>query len=210
MSKISILPASRLRNFAALVTSELGVRVHLRGKSIQVRLTKPPVIFLPDMDGARDSELLPIYGFCLHEAGHIRYTNRKVCSDTPNYLVKLVHNAVEDEFIERMLERDFPGAREMLTRAYMEGIQAVFGDEPIVETTSWLSDDRRADVITEMTELGLDATDAILIEEFPGSGKSKEFRDWTDKVDSSATTPIFEREFKQPRQIAGPFFRPIG
>ena len=28
--------------------------------------------------------------------------------------------------------------------------------------------------------------------------------------DSSATTPIFEREFKQPRQIAGPFFRPIG
>ncbi|MEI6234773.1 MAG: hypothetical protein WCT04_17100 [Planctomycetota bacterium] len=165
MSKISILPASRLRNFAALVTSELGVRVHLRGKSIQVRLTKPPVIFLPDMDGARDSELLPIYGFCLHEAGHIRYTNRKVCSDTPNYLVKLVHNAVEDEFIERMLERDFPGAREMLTRAYMEGIQAVFGDEPIVETTSWLSDDRRADVITEMTELGLDATDAILIED---------------------------------------------
>jgi len=29
-------------------------------------------------------------------------------------------------------------------------------------------------------------------------------------IDSSATTPIFEREFKQPRQIAGPFFRPIG
>jgi len=32
----------------------------------------------------------------------------------------------------------------------------------------------------------------------------------SDKFDSSATTPIFEREFKQPRQIAGPFFRPIG
>ena len=165
MSKISILPASRLRSFAALVTSELGVRVRLRGKFIQVRLSKPPVIFLPDMEGAKESELLPIYGFCLHEAGHIRYTNRKVGADIPNYLVKLVHNAVEDEFIERMLERDFPGAREMLSRAYLEGIQAVFGDEPIVETTSWLSDDRRPHVVAEMTKLGLDPTDAALVDD---------------------------------------------
>src|ERR1019366_3497295 len=146
MSKISILPASRLRSFAALVTSELGVQVRLRCKSIHVRLSKPPVIFLPDMEGARECELLPIYGFCLHEAGHIRYTDRKIGADIPNYLVKLIHNAVEDEFIERMLERDFPGAREMLTRAYLEGIRAVFGDEPVVETTSWLPDDRRSDL----------------------------------------------------------------
>ncbi len=166
MSKISILPASRLRNFAALVTNELGVQVRLRGKSIQVRLTKPPVIFLPDMEGAKESELLPIYGFCLHEAGHIRYTNRKIGADIPNYLVKLVHNAVEDEYIERMLERDFPGARAMLALAYREGIQAVFGDEPIVETTSWLSDDRRPDLIAEMTKLGLDSADAALVEDF--------------------------------------------
>ncbi|MEI6235974.1 MAG: hypothetical protein WCT04_23210 [Planctomycetota bacterium] len=165
MSRMTVLPASRLRNFAALVTSELGVQVRLRGKSIHVRMSKPPVIFLPDMDGARERDLLPIYGFCLHEVGHIRYTDRKVCSDIPNYLVKLIHNAVEDEFIERMLERDFPGARAMLALAYQEGIQAVFGDEPIVETTSWLSDDRRPDVISEMTELGLDATDAVLIED---------------------------------------------
>ncbi len=165
MSKISILPAPRLRSFAALVTSELGVRVRLRGKFIQVRLTKPPVIFLPDMEGARESELLPIYGFCLHEAGHIRYTNRKIGADIPNYLVKLLHNAIEDEFIERMLERDFPGAREMLSRAYQEGIQAVFGDQPIVETTSWLSDDRRPDLIAEMTKLGLDSADSALVDD---------------------------------------------
>ena len=165
MSKISILSASRLRNFAALVTSELGVRVRLRGKSIHVRLSKPPVIYLPDMEGARERELLPIYGFCLHEAGHIRYTDRKIGADIPNYLVKLIHNAIEDEFIERMLERDFPGAREMLTRAYLEGIRAVFGDEPIVEDTSWLSDDRRPNVVSEMTKLGLDPTDAALVED---------------------------------------------
>lgn len=165
MSKISILPASRLRNFAALVTSELGVRVRLRGKFIQVRLSKPPVIFLPDMEGARESELLPIYGFCLHEAGHIRYTDRKIGADIPNYLIKLVHNAIEDEFIERMLERDFPGARDMLTRAYLEGIRAVFGDDPIVETTSWLPEGRRADVTSEMTRLGMDSTDSALVDD---------------------------------------------
>ena len=165
MSKISILPASRLRNFAALVTSELGVQVRLRGKSIHVRLSKPPVTFLPDMDGAKENELLPIYGFCLHEAGHIRYTDRKIGADIPNYLVKLIHNAIEDEFIERMLERDFPGAREMLTRAYLEGIRAVFGDHPIVETTSWLSEDKRPDIVSEMTKLGLDSTDSELVED---------------------------------------------
>src|ERR1019366_8019334 len=77
----------------------------------------------------------------------------------------LTHNAIEDEFIERTLERDFPGAREMLTRAYLEGIRAVFGDEPIVETTSWLSDDRRVEVTAEMTKLGLDATDSALIQD---------------------------------------------
>ncbi len=165
MSKISIMSASRLRNFAALVTSELGVRVRLRGKSIQVRLSKPPVIFLPDMEGARESDLLPIYGFCLHEAGHIRYTDRKIGADIPNYLVKLVHNGIEDEVIERMLERDFPGAREMLTRAYLEGIRAVFGDEPIAEETSWLPEGKRADVMAEMTKLGLDSSDSALVED---------------------------------------------
>ena len=165
MSKISILPASRLRNFAALVTSELGVRVRLRGKSIHVRLSKPPVIYLPDMEAARECELLPIYGFCLHEAGHIRYTDREVSADIPNYLVALIHNAIEDEYIERMLERDFPGAREMLTRAYLEGIRAVFGDDPIVEETSWLSEDKWTDVIAEMAKLGLDLTDADLVKD---------------------------------------------
>ena len=51
------------------------------------------------------------------------------------------------------------------TAAYLEGIRAVFGDGPIVETTSWLSDDKRPDLIIEMTKLGLDPTDAALVED---------------------------------------------
>jgi len=64
-----------------------------------------------------------------------------------------------------MLERDFPGAREMLTRAYLEGITAVFGEQPIVEETSWLSDDKRDDVKNEMSKLGLDSTDSVLVQD---------------------------------------------
>jgi len=47
-----------------------------------------------------------------------------------NFLIKLIHNAIEDEYIERSLERDFPGARGMLTRAYLEGIKAVLETDP--------------------------------------------------------------------------------
>ncbi|HLX61511.1 MAG TPA: hypothetical protein VKX17_09550 [Planctomycetota bacterium] len=53
----------------------------------------------------------------------------------------------------------------MLTRAYLEGITAVFGEQPIVETTSWLSDDKQPDVKSEMSKMGLDSTDAALVQD---------------------------------------------
>jgi len=163
MPKIEVFAQSRLRAFANLVTRELGVRVRLRGKEICVHYKKPPVIYLPAMDGAREQDLLPIYGFALHECAHLRYTDRKVSMSAPNYLVKILHNAIEDEFIERMLERDFPGAREMLTRAYVDGIKIVFGGKSVVAATSWLSDDRRDDVKAEMTKMGMVTSDDAFI-----------------------------------------------
>ncbi len=163
MSKINVFAQSRMKSFASLVASKFGVQVRLRGKEIYVRYSKPPVIFLPDMDGAKAADLLPIYGFALHEAAHLRYTDQKVSASATDYLQKLIHNAIEDEYIERRLEKDFPGAREMLTRSYIDGIKVVFGDGPCVETQSWLAEESRERVIAEMQRVGLDTTNDALV-----------------------------------------------
>ena len=164
MASLNVFPACRMRAFAAMVTREFGVQVKMRGREICVRLSKPPVIFLPNLEYAREEDLLPIYGFCLHEAAHIAYTNPKIGSKAPNYLVKIIHNAIEDEFIERRLERSFPGAREMLTRSYVEGIQLVCGEHP-VEKILYIAPEGRESVIEYMKRVGMDVEDATLVDD---------------------------------------------
>src|SRR5476651_1957613 len=94
VASINVFPSCRMRAFAAMVTREFGVQVRMRGREICVRLSKPPVIFLPNLEYAREEDLLPIYGFCLHEAAHIAYTNPKVGARAPNYLLKIIWNTI--------------------------------------------------------------------------------------------------------------------
>lgn len=165
MASLNVFPACRMRAFAALVTQELGVQVRMRGREICVRLGKPPIIFLPNLEYAREMDLLPIYGFCLHEAAHIAFTNPKIGAKAPNYLVKIIHNTVEDEYIERRLERNFPGARAMLTHAYVEGIKLVCGEHP-VEKISYIAPEGRDKVLQYMKSVvGMDIDDAQLVED---------------------------------------------
>lgn len=165
MSKLDVFPQCRMRNFAGLIARELGVEVRLRGSEICVTYGPPPVIFLPNLEMAREEDVLPIYGFCLHEAGHLCYTDFKVGAKSPDYLVKFIHNAIEDEYMERMLERDFPGAREMLIRSYLDGIKAVFGEKEIIDPISFLCPEKRDEVIQCMKSNGLDTSDESLISE---------------------------------------------
>ncbi len=164
MASINVFPSCRMRAFAAMVTREFGVQVRMRGREICVRLSKPPVIFLPNLEYAREEDLQPIYGFCLHEAAHIAYTNSKVGSKAPNYLVKMLHNAIEDEYIERRLERNFPGAREMLTCAYTKGIDLVCEGHP-VQKASYIAPEGREAVLEFMKSVGMDVEIATLVED---------------------------------------------
>ena len=165
MPRLDVFPQCRMRNFASLISRELDVEVKLRGTEICVIYGPPPVIFLPNLEYAREEDLLPIYGFALHEAGHLCHTDFRVGAKSPNYLVKFLHNAIEDEFMERMLERDFPGAREMLKHSYLEGIKAVFGEKPVVDPVSFLSPEKRGEIVENMKANGLDVSDESLIED---------------------------------------------
>ena len=55
MASINVFPSCRMRAFAAMVTREFGVQVRMRGREICVRLSKPPVIFLPNLEAMKAS-----------------------------------------------------------------------------------------------------------------------------------------------------------
>ena len=150
-----VFAACRMKTLAALVSRQLGVQVKLRGREIFVRYGKPPTIFLPAMENAGEEDLKPIYGFCLHEAGHLAFTNPKIGRKASNYLVKSLHNAIEDELIERRLERKFPGARAMLEEAYAAATGMMPEGRPLVDPKSWLGPDRRDEVKRSCQSLAL-------------------------------------------------------
>lgn len=158
MAKVNVFAACRMRTFARLISHELGVQVVLKGREVCVEYGPPPTIYLPNMEYATDDDVRPICGLCLHEAGHLVYTNFKVLEEIPNYLVKFLHNAIEDEYMERMLEKDFPGARDMLVTSITEAVERMYekrdkngkviekGQLPGRKTT-YLNDDGRKEVV---------------------------------------------------------------
>lgn len=149
--EVTVFKPDRMRTFARMISMEMGVEVRLVGREIKVMYGPPPVIFLPNMEYATEEDVKPLLGFCLHEAGHIVYSDFKILEDIPNYLIKMVHNALEDEMMERAVERDFPGAREMFVNSYTEGLARLFKDAklPVVEN-SFIGPDGRKNTLASL------------------------------------------------------------
>lgn len=146
---MALFAACRMKTFARLISDELGVRVVLKGKSILARDGRPPVIELPAMEYASEEVVQAVRGFALHEAGHIKWSDFKVCREMRSYAEKEMHNAIEDEWIEHRLERKFPGAREMLAAAHREGLEIVHGRPESLPEKSWLEPAARAEMVAK-------------------------------------------------------------
>jgi hypothetical protein len=153
--------------FANLLRDQLGVDVVLKGRQLLIDYgSTPKVIQLPSLEQGRDKDIGPLCGFCLHEAGHLRYTNPLVLENVPDYVVKFPYNAIEDEMVERKLEGDFPNARELLESSYRDGHALVTEQQPALlppRDKSWL--DNRDGVVERMLTCGLDPSDLALVEE---------------------------------------------
>lgn len=158
-----------LQTFARLIEDQLDVQVKMKGRQIQVEYSSPPVLYVPILEQAKDADIRVIYGFCAHEAGHLRFTDPQILEEMPNYVLKLIHNAIEDEYVERMLERDFPDARELLEYSYENGQKIVMDKAPLVlppRDKSFLTDrGGLAAVMDIMTQVGMDTNDEALIED---------------------------------------------
>lgn len=183
--EMTVFKPSRMEMFARLVSMELGVKVKLKGREICVNYGPPPLIYLPNMEYATEADVDALRGFCLHEAGHVAYSNFKLYSEIDTYLLKVTQNWLEDEYMERMLEKDFPGARSMLLCSYTKGrarFEKEFGAGADYSKT-YLGEDGKAlaieriktgmnapkgtpeaDVLTVAKAAGMDWTDAATLE----------------------------------------------
>lgn len=167
----------RMQQFAQFIGQEFGISVVLEGTEIKVDLDSK-TIFLPNFENPSEEDMKPMLGFCLHEAGHIAYSSIKVLEHIDNYVLKSLHNMLEDEYIERLIERDFAGGRDILLDGYTIGIKKLFpdmkipnqhgntflGEEGMAQTMSSM----QAHVIAFIVRHGQDHNDDIVFHEALG------------------------------------------
>src|SRR4051812_25805508 len=100
MPPVEIFVPCRMKVFADLIHDQMGVDIRMRGRTIACDASKnPPTIYLPNLEFAKEEDIEMLYGFALHEAGHVKYTDFRVCADIEDYVMKTFSNFFEDEFI---------------------------------------------------------------------------------------------------------------
>lgn len=108
-----------MSKLASMLGARYGVKVQVSGTGAFTDYSgKSPIINLPLVTAERGQEVL-LRGYIDHEAGHVRYTSRKIFSNArvhQNYLVKTLWNICEDVYIERRMSAAFRGCGQNLRR----------------------------------------------------------------------------------------------
>lgn len=108
-----------MSKLASMLGARYGVKVQVSGTGAFTDYSgKSPIINLPLVTAERGQEVL-LRGYIDHEAGHVRYTNRKIFNNArvqQAYLVKTLWNICEDVYIERRMSAAFRGCGQNLRR----------------------------------------------------------------------------------------------
>jgi len=106
-----------MSKLASMLGARYGVKVQVSGTGAFTDYRgKSPIINLPLVTAERGQEVL-LRGYIDHEAGHVRYTNRKIFNNARgSYLVKTLWNICEDVYIERRMSAAFRGCGQNLRR----------------------------------------------------------------------------------------------
>lgn len=108
-----------MSKLASMLGARYGVKVQVSGTGAFTDYNgKSPIINLPLVTAERGQEVL-LRGYIDHEAGHVRYTDRKIFNNVrvqPAYLVKTLWNICEDVYIERRMSAAFRGCGQNLRR----------------------------------------------------------------------------------------------
>ena len=108
-----------MSKLASMLGARYGVKVQVSGTGAFTNYGgKSPIINLPLITAERGQEVL-LRGYIDHEAGHVRYTNRKIFKNARVqrvYLVRTLWNICEDVYIERRMSAAFRGCGQNLRR----------------------------------------------------------------------------------------------
>ena len=108
-----------MSKLASMLGARYGVKVQVSGTGAFTDYSgKSPIINLPLVTAERGQEVL-LRGYIDHEAGHVRYTNRKILSNVgvqQRYFTKTLWNICEDVYIERRMSAAFRGCGQNLRR----------------------------------------------------------------------------------------------
>lgn len=128
-----------MSKLASMLGARYGVKVQVSGTGAFTDYSgKSPIINLPLVTAERGQEVL-LRGYLDHEAGHVRYTNRKIFNSArvqQAYLVKTLWNICEDVYIERRMSAAFRGCGQNLRRiaiALFRGKIEPTTSEPVLE-----------------------------------------------------------------------------
>lgn len=108
-----------MSKLASMLGARYGVKVQVSGTGAFTNYGgKSPIINLPLITAERGQEVL-LRGYIDHEAGHVRYTNRKIFNNAgvqQRYFTKTLWNICEDVYIERRMSAAFRGCGQNLRR----------------------------------------------------------------------------------------------
>ena len=128
-----------MSKLASMLGARYGVKVQVSGTGAFTDYRgKSPIINLPLVTAERGQEVL-LRGYLDHEAGQVRYTDRKIFNNSrmlPSYLVKTLWNICEDVYIERRMSAAFRGCGQNLRKiaiALFRGKIEPTTSEPVLE-----------------------------------------------------------------------------
>lgn len=108
-----------MSKLASMLGARYGVKVQVSGTGAFTDYNgKSPIINLPLVTAERGQEVL-LHGYIDHEAGHVRYTDRKIFNNVrvqQRYFTKTLWNICEDVYIERRMSAAFRGCGQNLRR----------------------------------------------------------------------------------------------
>lgn len=98
-----------LAQISGLTVTQRGTEAYVKTDRVTLKPVLVNIPFIPD--DASDDLIAAIQGFLDHEVAHILFTNWKAVKEAYSVSESLgmMHNAVEDTFIEREMAKRFPG-----------------------------------------------------------------------------------------------------
>lgn len=152
MARINLTQPGALQVLADRIRKDLGVEYSFRGRELRIDWEAvPPRLYLPSMPAASGDDAKVLEGLAIRLAGHCKFTDPRSLNRIPDYVTKSVHVALQEDLVERKLEKEWPGSREAISSAISD-VRAALKYEDPYRDQSWIGENGLARVRRMMSD----------------------------------------------------------